>query len=149
MSWAAGKINGSDIVGGGNSRSGVACGSTRMQHCCCSPFNLKDADRDLLRLLLTTSAARAQFRSSWVFRFHLLTFLAAIADVRFWSQAPAFMRTFLRTSRYTVTSAKAAPTAPTCEDCGVRFISRLEYKIQLEAWRHVYVRIRLYHGECT
>jgi hypothetical protein len=29
------------------------------------------------------------------FRFHLLTFWAAIADVRFWS--PAFMRTFLRT----------------------------------------------------
>jgi hypothetical protein len=43
-------------------------------------------------------------------------------------------------------SAKAAPTALTCEDCGVRFISRLEYKIQ--AWRHVYVCIRLYHGEC-
>ena len=33
-------------------------------------------------------------------------------------------------------SAKAAPTALTCEDCGVRFISRLKYKIQ--AWRHVY-----------
>jgi hypothetical protein len=45
-------------------------------------------------------------------------------------------------------SAKAALTAPTCEDCGVRFISRLEYKIQ--AWRHVYACIRLlvYHGEC-
>ena len=33
-------------------------------------------------------------------------------------------------------SAKAASTALTCEDCGVRFISRLKYKIQ--AWRHVY-----------
>ncbi len=32
--------------------------------------------------------------------------------------------------------AKAASTALTCEDCGVRIISRLNYKIQ--AWRHVY-----------
>ncbi len=43
-------------------------------------------------------------------------------------------------------SAKAAPTGLSCEDCGVRLISRLEYKIQ--AWRHVYVCIRLYHDEC-
>jgi len=101
------KINGSEIVGGGNSRSGVACGSAVMHHCCSS---FKDAARDLLRLLLSTSAARVQFRSdadgSWSrptsflrdrrgVRFHLLTFWAAIADVRFWS--PAFMRTFLRT----------------------------------------------------
>jgi hypothetical protein len=33
-------------------------------------------------------------------------------------------------------SAEAASTALTCEDCGVRFISRLKYKIQ--AWRHIY-----------
>ncbi len=33
-------------------------------------------------------------------------------------------------------SAKAASTALTCEDCGVRFISRRKYKIQ--AWRHVH-----------
>jgi len=37
---------------------------------------------------------------------------------------------------FTHVSAKAASTALTCEDCGVRFISRLKYKIQ--AWRHVY-----------
>ncbi len=58
-------VSGSEIVGGGkpelNSRSGVACGSASMHHCCCSPF--RDADRDLLRLLLTTSAARVQCRS--------------------------------------------------------------------------------------
>ena len=35
-------------------------------------------------------------------------------------------------------SAKAASTALTCEDCGVRFISRLKYKIQASSWRHVY-----------
>ena len=29
-----GKINGSEIVGGGNSRSGVACGSAILHHCC-------------------------------------------------------------------------------------------------------------------
>jgi hypothetical protein len=52
--------NGSEIVGGGNSRSGVACGSASMHHCC-SCF--KDAARDLLRLLLMTSAARVQSRS--------------------------------------------------------------------------------------
>ena len=28
------KINGSEIVGGGNSRSGVACGSAILHHCC-------------------------------------------------------------------------------------------------------------------
>ena len=36
-------------------------------------------------------------------------------------------------------SAKAASTALTCEECGVRFISRLKYTIQ--AWRHVYCNL--------
>jgi hypothetical protein len=63
------------------------------------------------------------------FRFHLLTFWAAIVDVRFWS--PAFMRTFLRTCQ-----PKRLLQRLRAIDCGVRFISRLKYKIQ--AWRHVY-----------
>jgi hypothetical protein len=51
--------------------------------------------------------------------------------------------------RVRVLQGPAARHGTMCEDCGVRFISRLEYKIQ--AWRHVYVCIpsRLYHGaEC-
>jgi hypothetical protein len=57
-------------------------------------------------------------------------------------------------------SAKAASTALTCDsedcqpasECGVtvpvRFISRLGLEYKKQAWRHVYVCIRLYHGEC-
>ena len=44
--------------------------------------------------------------------------LAAIADVRFWSLA------FMQPQFHTRVSAKAASTTLSCEECGVRFISR-------------------------
>ena len=89
------KINGSEIVGGGNSRSGVACGSAII-HVCYSPF--KNADHDLPRRFLWTSVIRVQFRSdrgwqliksdlrvissrsTWVLILSLTFFLAAFAS---------------------------------------------------------------------
>ncbi len=66
------------------------------------------------------------------FRFHLVFFSAAFAGRR-----PVLVRVSgVHANFLTHVSAKAASTALTCEDCGVRFISRLNYKIQ--AWRHVY-----------
>ena len=136
-------MDGSEIVGGGNSRSGVACGSesASMRHCC-SPF--KDADRDLLRLLLTTSAARVQFRSdvdgSWSRPTSFLRdrrgFPVSSVDFLGRHRRRPVLVSGVHANFLTHVSAKAASTALTCEDCGVRFISRLKYKIQ--AWRHVY-----------
>ena len=112
------------------------------------PLSLQDADHDLLRRFLMTSVIRVQFRpdrgwqliasdlisrSTWVL-VESLTFLAAIAAG--WS--PVYVRTSPRVS------AKAALTAPTRGECGVRFISRLR------AWRHVfdnlYTTVRCYRS---
>ena len=104
-----------------------------------TPQAPKDAERDLFRLLLTTSAARVQFRSdadgSWSrptsffeidvgFRFHLLTFpkgrhrrrpvLVSGVHANFLSYARVSQSGFLE------------DTALMCEECGVRFISRLK-----------------------
>ena len=133
--------NGSEIVGGGNSRSGVACGSAILHHCC-PPF--KDADRDLLRLLLMTSAARVQCRSdvdgSWSRPTSFLRdrrgFPVSSVDFLGRHRRRPVLVSGVHANFLTHVSAKAASTALTCEDCGVRFISRLKYKIQ--AWRHVY-----------
>ncbi len=110
-------------------------------------FSLKDADRDLLRLLLMTSAARVQIRSdvdgSWS---RPTSFLRdrrgfPVSSVDFLGRhhrlgRPVFV-SGVHANFLTHVSAKAASTALTCEDCGVRFISRLKYKIQASSWRHV------------
>jgi hypothetical protein len=108
-------------------------------HHCCSPF--RDADRDLLRLLLTTSAARVQFRSdvdgSWSRPTSFLRdrlgrgFPSPVSSVDFLSRQrrrPVLV-SGVHANFLTHVSAKAASesTAHTCKDCGVRFISRLKY----------------------
>ena len=113
-------------------------------HHCCSPF--KDADRDLLRLLLTTSAsaARVQFRSdvdgSWSRPTSFLRdrrgFPVSSVDFLGRHRRRPVLVSGVHANFHSHVSAKAASTALTCEECGVRFISRLKYTIQ--AWRHVY-----------
>ena len=107
-------------------------------------FSLKDADRDLLRLLLMTSAARVQIRSdvdgSWSRPTSFLRdrrgFPVSSVDFLGRHRRRPVLVSGVHANFLTHVSAKAASTALTCEDCGVRFISRLKYKIQ--AWRHVY-----------
>ncbi len=78
-------------------------------------------------------------RSTWVFGFiccflNFFTFFRPPSEVRRRPVlVPGVHANFLT---HVSLAAKAASTALTCEDCGVRFISRLKYKIQ--AWRHVY-----------
>ena len=117
---SAKKINGSEIVGGGNSRSGVACGSAILHHCC-PPF--KDADRDLLRLLLMTSAARVQCRSdvdgSWSRPTSFLRdrrgFPVSSADFLGRHRRRPVLVSGVHANFLTHVSAKAASTALTCD----------------------------------
>ena len=126
-------------------------GSLRIGYLAPLLFSLKDADRDLLRLLLMTSAARVQIRSdvdgSWSRPTSFLRdrrgFPVSSVDFLGRHRRRPVLVSVVHANFLTHVSAKAASTALTCEDCGVRFISRLKYKIQ--AWRHVYdnVCIRL------
>ncbi len=102
---------------------------------------------DLLRLLLMTSAARVQIRSdvdgSWprptLFLRDRRGFPVSSVDFLGRHRRRPVLVSGVHANFLTHVSAKAASTALTCEleDCGVRFISRLKYKIQ--AWRHVLV----------
>ena len=107
-------------------------------------YSLKDADRDLLRLLLMTSAARVQIRSdvdgSWSRPTSFLRdrrgFPVSSVDFLGRHRRRPVLVSGVHANFLTHVSAKAASTALTCEDCGVRFISRLKYKARSPAIEH-------------
>ena len=110
-------------------------------------FSLQDADHDLPRRFLLTSLIRVQFRSDRGWQLDASDLISSrstwvpVSSVDFLGRhrrRPVLV-SGVHANFHTHVSAKAASTALTCEECGVRFISRLKYTIQ--AWRHVYDNI--------
>jgi hypothetical protein len=107
-------------------------------------FSLQDADHDLPRRFLLTSLIRVQFRSDRGWQLDASDLISSrstwvpVSSVDFLGRhrrRPVLV-SGVHANFHSHVSAKAASTALTCEECGVRFISRLKYTIQ--AWRHVY-----------
>ena len=110
-------------------------------------FSLQDADHDLPRRFLLTSVIRVQFRSDRGWQLNASDLISSrstwvpVSSVDFLGRhrrRPVLV-SGVHANFHSHVSAKAASTALTCEECGVRFISRLKYTIQ--AWRHVYCNL--------